>query len=72
MKIGVVPCSEHTEPGIFFGSGGGFVRAGKLLSTLIKILPFCLGLFLKICLFLFFSRFLQSWQQREYQFANQT
>ncbi|KAK6627794.1 hypothetical protein RUM44_010273 [Polyplax serrata] len=27
LKKGVVPCSEHTEPGVFFASGGGFVRA---------------------------------------------
>lgn len=28
-RIGVVPCAQNVEPGVFFASGGGFVRASK-------------------------------------------
>lgn len=28
-NIGAVPCSQNTEPGVFFHKDGGFVRASK-------------------------------------------
>lgn len=53
QAIGVLPCSDEIEKGVFFGKGGGFVKVYNShcisIDRTIKSMPFSIHIFIYVC-----------------------